>query len=206
VLLRPLSQEVILPNLCYIGGGGELAYWLELKSYFESQRVSFPILMHRDMALLMSQKQWLKAEKMHLTLDELFLDSSELINQKTRELSTLRIDFSKLKLTLHNQFAELNELASQTDPTFNGALKAQETKQLKGLEKLEKRLLKAEKKIHHEKLQRIIEFQQELFPGGGLQERIANFSELYLEYGEGFKSKLLDELNPLELEIKVMTF
>jgi bacillithiol synthase len=206
VLLRPLYQEVILPNLCYIGGGGELAYWLELKSYFESQRVSFPILMHRDMALLMSQKQWLKAEKMHLTLDELFLDSSELINQKTRELSTLRLDFSKLKLTLHNQFAELNELASQTDPTFNGALKAQETKQLKGLEKLEKQLLKAEKKIHHEKLQRIIQFQQELFPGGGLQERVLNFSELYLEYGDELKRKLLVSLNPLEFDCKTIVF
>jgi len=34
VILRPLYQEVVLPNLCYIGGGGELAYWLQLKSNF----------------------------------------------------------------------------------------------------------------------------------------------------------------------------
>ena len=32
--MRPLYQEVILPNLCYIGGGGEQAYWLELKAMF----------------------------------------------------------------------------------------------------------------------------------------------------------------------------
>ena len=31
VIARPLYQEVILPNLCYIGGGGELAYWLEFQ-------------------------------------------------------------------------------------------------------------------------------------------------------------------------------
>ena len=36
VIMRPLYQEVILPNLCYVGGGGELAYWLELKDYFVS--------------------------------------------------------------------------------------------------------------------------------------------------------------------------
>ena len=34
VIMRPLYQEVILPNLCYIGGGGELAYWMQLKDYF----------------------------------------------------------------------------------------------------------------------------------------------------------------------------
>ena len=38
VIMRPLYQETILPNLCYIGGGGELAYWLQLKSYFESEQ------------------------------------------------------------------------------------------------------------------------------------------------------------------------
>ena len=29
VIMRPLFQETILPNLCYIGGGGELSYWLQ---------------------------------------------------------------------------------------------------------------------------------------------------------------------------------
>lgn len=56
VLLRPLYQEVILPNLCYIGGGGELAYWLELKSFFESQHVTFPILLLRNSVLLATEK------------------------------------------------------------------------------------------------------------------------------------------------------
>ncbi|MFN3639683.1 MAG: bacillithiol biosynthesis cysteine-adding enzyme BshC [Flavobacterium sp.] len=206
VLLRPLYQEVVLPNLCYIGGGGELAYWLELKSYFESQRVTFPILMHRDMALVMTDKQLRKAQKLELSPEDLFLDTTTLTKLKTQQLSSLQLDFSELKTTLENQFKTLTQLASQTDPTFMGALQAQQTKQIKGLNALEKRLLKAEKKRHHEVLLRITQLQQELFPGGGLQERITNFSELYLEYGEGFKSKLLEELNPLELEVKVMIF
>ena len=45
VIMRPLYQEVILPNLCYIGGGGEMIYWLQLKSNFEIQNVTFPILL-----------------------------------------------------------------------------------------------------------------------------------------------------------------
>jgi len=28
-----LFQETILPNIAFIGGGGEMAYWLELKGF-----------------------------------------------------------------------------------------------------------------------------------------------------------------------------
>ncbi len=55
-LLRPLYQEVVLPNLCYIGGGGELAYWFQLKDYFKSMEVTFPILLLRNSLLLVPQK------------------------------------------------------------------------------------------------------------------------------------------------------
>ena len=47
VLMRPLYQEVLLPNLGYIGGGGELAYWFQLKSFFESQKIPFPLFSNR---------------------------------------------------------------------------------------------------------------------------------------------------------------
>ena len=46
VLLRPLYQESILPNLCYIGGGSEISYWLELKNCFDSIKLDFPILLN----------------------------------------------------------------------------------------------------------------------------------------------------------------
>ena len=41
--MRPLYQETILPNLAYIGGGAEVAYWLQLKEYFDQEKVVFPI-------------------------------------------------------------------------------------------------------------------------------------------------------------------
>ena len=56
VLLRPLYQETILPNLAYIGGGGELSYWLQLKTIFESANLRFPILIARNSFLLVDQK------------------------------------------------------------------------------------------------------------------------------------------------------
>ncbi|WP_333696335.1 bacillithiol biosynthesis cysteine-adding enzyme BshC [Flavobacterium sp.] len=204
VLLRPLYQEVILPNLCYIGGGGEIAYWLELKSFFESQHVIFPILLLRNSVLLATEKQATKADKLHLTWRDLFLNQQELFNQKTKLHSNFTIDFTPQKEALKKQFEGLHKIAKTTDKSFLGAVKAQEVKQIKGLENLEKRLLKAEKRVHHEQLNRILSLQNELFPNQSLQERKVNFSEFYVEFGEELIEKLLNELRPLEMEFKVV--
>jgi bacillithiol biosynthesis cysteine-adding enzyme BshC len=206
VILRPLYQEVVLPNLCYIGGGGELAYWLELKSNFEAHNITFPILLLRNSVVIASTKQAAKGSKLGICFGELFLNQQELISQKTKEVSKFSIDFTIQKEALENQFKELNAIALQTDKSFIGAVKAQEAKQIKGLENLEKRLLKAEKRVHTEYLKQIMDLQNELFPNQSLQERKLNFSEFYLEYGADLIQKLLTELEPLKQEFKVITF
>jgi bacillithiol biosynthesis cysteine-adding enzyme BshC len=205
VILRPLYQEVILPNLCYIGGGGELAYWLELKSNFEANNITFPMLLLRNSVLLATEKQAGKANKLDLTWTDFFSNQQELFNKKTKEFSEFIIDFSEQKEHLKKQFENLFQIANQTDKSFIGAVKAQETKQIKGLDNLEKRLLKAEKRIHADKLQRILLLQNELFPNQSLQERKINFSEFYLEFGSSLIEELLKELKTLSQEFKIIT-
>ncbi len=205
VILRPLYQEVILPNLCYIGGGGELAYWLQLKANFEANHITFPILLLRNSALLTSQKQAEKADKLNLSWNDLFINQQTLFTVKTAELSTFDLDFTPQKEFLSLQFAKLTEIAAQTDKSFIGAVKAQEIKQLKGLVNLEKRLLKAEKKVYTEKLERILLLQNELFPNQSLQERKANFSEFYLEFNDELIQKLVAQLDPLTANFTIIT-
>ena len=197
VILRPLYQEVVLPNLCYIGGGGELAYWLQLKSFFKSQQMLFPILLLRNSALLISQKQFDKIEKLDLALKEMFLPKHELEAVITKRVSEIDIDFSAQKEHLKDQFKQLYDLAKKTDKSFVGAVAAQEQKQLKGIAHLEKRLLKAQKRKLSDFVGRATALQEELFPNGGLQERTHNFSEWYLAYGERLLPMLFKELQPL---------
>ena len=205
VITRPLYQEVVLPNLCYIGGGGEIAYWLELKSSFEENNITFPMLLLRNSVLLATKKQAEKADKLELSWNDLFSNQRVLLDSKTKEFSEFVIDFSDQKEHLKKQFENLYMIANQTDKSFIGAVKAQEIKQLKGLDNLEKRLLKAEKRIHSEKLERIVSLQNELFPNQSLQERKANFSEFYLEFGNKLIEELLTQLNPLSQEFKIIT-
>jgi bacillithiol biosynthesis cysteine-adding enzyme BshC len=204
VIMRPLYQEVILPNLCYIGGGGELAYWLELKSYFESANIAFPILLLRNSVLIATQKQADKLDKLELTWADLFSKQPDLVDRKVQDYSELQLDFTEQKEFLKAQFEKLSALAEKTDLSFTGAVKAQELKQLKGLENLEKRLLKAEKRKHSDELSRITDLQNELFPGYSLQERKANFAEFYLEFDGKLLEELFTQLKPLEQEFNVV--
>lgn len=204
VITRPLYQEVILPNLCYIGGGGEIAYWLELKTMFETMQVPFPILLLRNSVLAITEKQYGKLEKMNIAIEDLFLKQHSFINKKIRSISNIDIDFSPQKQFLEEHFKALYAVAKQTDPSFLGAVQAQEMKQKKGLANLEKRLLKAQKRKLKDHVVRMTEIQNVLFPGQSLQERNLNFSELYLELGKDLIPVLIKTLEPLALQFTLI--
>ncbi|MFS4415135.1 bacillithiol biosynthesis cysteine-adding enzyme BshC [Maribacter sp. 2307ULW6-5] len=205
VIARPLYQEVVLPNLCYIGGGGELAYWLQLRGAFQEMEVPFPMLLLRNSALLITPKQKDKMQKLDVSLADVFLAQNSLINKKIRQISNIDIDFSPQKKALEKQFEALYALAEQTDKSFLGAVKAQETKQKNGLDHLEKRLLRAQKRKLADHVHRLAQLQDSMFPGKSLQERHLNFSEAYLEYGAELIPMLFNALNPLKQEFVVIT-
>ncbi len=205
VIMRPLYQEVILPNLCYIGGGGEMAYWFQLKENFDAQDVVFPILLLRNSVLIRSEKQLKKQQKLNVSNTELFLNRERFINKRVRQISNIDIDFSEQIQHLENQFKDLYDLANKTDKSFLGAVSAQDKKQINGLKHLEKRLLKAQKKKLADEVQRATDLLAQLFPNNSLQERTTNFSELYLEFGDRLIPELIKSLKPLQLEFTILT-
>ena len=198
VLMRPLYQETILPNLSYTGGGGELAYWLQLKSYFKNSKVDFPILMHRNSALLITEKQQKTLDALGLSACDLFLSDDELTAKVTNSLTQISIDLTPQKNHLKQQFQNLYKIASHTDASFYGAVAAQEQKQIKGLSNLEKRLLKAEKRKHAVQLEKALKLKAALFPQNTLQERHSNFSSFYSLYGPTFLKSLRADFQPFQ--------
>ena len=198
VIMRPLYQETILPNLCYIGGGSELSYWLQLKTYFQSEQINFPILLHRNAVLLINLKEQQKLDKLNVSVLNLFKNKQSLIDSQIKKISKFPIDFSVQKDNLKKQFLKFYDVANQTDKSFIGAVSAQEKKQIKGLEFLEKRLIKAEKKTQINYIRRLEEIQLKLFPNGSLQERFSNLSDFYIDYGDEFIERLKLELSPFQ--------
>lgn len=205
-LFRPIFQEVVLPNLVYVGGGSELAYWLQLGQAFTSFGLSMPMLKLRSSVLLVSDKQHRKLKSLGVSVPDLFLPPNELINRQVRQISNIEIDLSVLNTQLVEQFAHLYQLAKQTDPSFLGAVQAQERKQTKGLENLEKRLLKAQRKKLVDHVKRITELQQQLFPMGDLQERKVNFAEFILKHGDDCIPILMKHINPFQKDFVCLCF
>ena len=205
-LLRPLYQEVILPNLCYVGGGGELAYWFQLKDYFESVGVAFPVLLMRNSAVLANRKLEHTLKQLDVSVQDIFKKDTALTTWFVHKVSQITIDFSAQRAHLEKQFEHLYTLASQTDASFLGAVAAQQKKQTNGLNHLEKRLLKAQKRKHAAQIERLIALRGELFPDGNLQERTTNFSEFYLEYGTGLIPAIKENLKPLDGKFTIIYF
>jgi bacillithiol biosynthesis cysteine-adding enzyme BshC len=81
VILRPLYQEVILPNIAYIGGPAEIAYWIQLKDMFDHFKIPFPILLPRNFVIFISKGLNKKLKKLMIRAEELFKPDHELKNK-----------------------------------------------------------------------------------------------------------------------------
>ncbi len=204
VLIRTIFQEKILPNLAYVGGGSEIAYWLQLKNYFKKRKITFPILKIRTSVLIVKTKKIKNCKKLGISLSDLFQDYDQLSNYYIKKISKNSFDLSKMKNILNHNFDELFEISKKIDKSFLGALKAQQKKQIKGLENLEKRLIKAEKISKKDKLISLKKIQDELFPNKNLQEREINFSEFFVDYGEEFLDLIYDNIDPFNKKFTII--
>jgi len=189
-----------------VAGGGELAYWFQLKLFFDAAKIPFPILFLRNSALLLSQKTAQKAARLNITPQDLFLPRVDLINKKIRQISNIDLDLTALKSQLEIQFEQLEALVSATDRSFEGAVRAQKAKQTKGLDVLEQRLLQAQKRKLADQVQRMATLHESLFPNDSLQERQLNFAEFYVAYGPDFIPQLMEHLHPFELTFSLIEY
>jgi len=202
--MRPLYQEVILPNLCYIGGPSEISYWLQLKSFFDYHGVVFPIIFPRASILLVTPKMRKKIDKYSITENEIFIKKNDFINLNIKKHSDIDINLDYLKTVLKKQFKVLDNLVKKTDYSFLGAVNAQKKKQFNGIDKLEKRLLKAQKRKMVSMENDLKNIYKEIYPDDTFQERKINFIDIYLHYGDTFFKNLFLEIDLFEKKFLVL--
>lgn len=204
VVLRPLYQECILPNLAYIGGGGEIAYWFQLKSMFDDQQVPFPLLMLRNSVLLIPEKWRNRLADLDLKVEGLFKDLEQVKADFIKERFPADTNLGVYEEKLEDMFEQLKEIAELTDKSMIGAVNAQRQKQLNGLAKLRKKLIRAEKRRLSEQMEKIERVFYELFPSGGLQERHDNLSQYYADHGYQIIDELHQKLDPLDFRFTLI--
>lgn len=193
VVLRPCYQQFILPNLAYVGGPGELAYWLEYKAMFDELDLFFPALVPRQLVTIIDKSTDQKINKLGFSLDDVFESEGNLIKSYLSKNADIK-DLSSYKTEVDKLYSKLNEEAQQTDKTLSGAVEAEKQKVLNSINTIEQKINKAIKQKSETELNQIKAVKEKLFPGGVAQERVDNFSMYYSKWGKDFISFLKDNL------------
>lgn len=198
VVLRGLYQETLLPNLAFIGGGSEIAYWLELKNIFEYYGVPYPVLLLRNSFLIVEEKTRQLLEKLAIPVTTLFKDETLVMNDIIRERSDRQLSLSVQRTELDNLYEEIGKASGNIDITLVNHVKALQTRASKALENLEKKMIRAEKKRFEVQALQLNKLKTTLFPRGSLQERTENILPYYAREGKAFIHMLYKHSPALE--------
>jgi bacillithiol biosynthesis cysteine-adding enzyme BshC len=199
VILRPLYQEFILPNLCYIGGGGEMAYWLQFKGMFDQTEVPFPILKVRNSIQWFDKTTTKKINKLNLNTTDVFESIHEVKKQFVIENAEEELDFNELGQKTEILIQELEKSIIALDKGLEGYAKSESTKVQKQLDGVQQKLIRHQKKKNDDAMKQIDSIYDRLFPENGLQERYENMIPYLAKYGpKEFIQMVYDMTNPEE--------
>jgi len=204
VVIRCLYQETILPNIAFIGGGGELAYWLELKGIFDHYRIPFPVLVLRNSFLIVDAKTGGRFQKLGIVAADLFQDEPRLLNDIVRRHTPHRLELDDEKSRFRQLYEAIAGVAGSIDPTLAVHTRALETQAVDRIESLEKKMLRAEKRKFADLGRQLEGVYRQLFPGGNLQERTENFMLFYARWGSDFIRALYEHSLSLEQQFCIL--
>lgn len=195
VFFRPLYQEMVLPNVAFIGGAGELSYWLELKPLFDYYKVNFPALVMRSMAAILQPSAYNKLQKLNLQFADFFNDVELLVNEYVKQQTGSATSLDEQKLQLEEMYNAIAAKAEAVDVTLVQSVAAEKQKALTTLDNISGKMHKAEKRKQETAINQIRSIHAALLPNGGLQERTENFVSFY---SPAFIQECVQTLDPLK--------
>ena len=205
VILRGVFQETILPNVVFIGGGGELAYWLELKQVFAAAGVPYPVLLPRNSFGLIDAAGRSHFAETGLPLTMIFKTMHEQMNEIVRLHSSNQVSLEAELEQVNQLYRSIAQTAAQVDPTLQQHVQSLQIHALKKLEVLQKKLVKAEKRKFGEEKHRLQQVHEKLFPANSLQERVENMASWYGLLGKDLITILLHHSKGWEPAFGIIT-
>lgn len=205
VVTRPLYQEVILPDVAYIGGGAEVAYWLQYKSNFNHSKVFYPVILLRDSFLLLPEKRLNKLNQLGYSLTDLFKPIEDLINDYIRKFHSADFDLSGGIDSIRAKYDEILARVVSVDPSLDSMVNASSQKALNELRRIEDKLKKSLKEKNEQQLKLLRSLHDAIFPGSEFQERRLNIFDQPVPANE-FISSIVGCADCLDARVKVLAY
>jgi bacillithiol synthase len=169
VVLRPLYQEIILPNLMYVGGPAECKYWDQLKPLLEEELGISPIVMLRERAWLIPEKIIKKWEKANWPLSQWTWTSDQWDAHWKSRWKSFPSDQDRAQITALMDRWE--EEVRKEDSTLAPMIAGEKKKWLNGIEMIQSKVIKSRKQRDEVEGAWFQQWQQTAFPMSQLQER-----------------------------------
>ncbi len=205
VILRPLYQEFLLPNLCYVGGVGELSYWLQLKGVFESSQILFPLIQPRTSAVWIDTFSSQKIEKFNIKILDIFKPINDLKKKILLTNESDNLDFELIDFQINQIKTDFFEKAIRIDASFKSRVGAEFAKIEKQIENLKDQLERSVKSKHEKSLIGVEQIKNKLFPNNSLQERNVNFFQFCSDgnYSERLK-EIFDKIQVFSSDFLIL--
>lgn len=203
VVLRPLYQEMILPNLAYLGGPSEVVYWLQLKGVFDCFEVPFPVLLPRNFALIITEPIRKKIKQLELEDSQIFESFENWKKEFVKSRSQMDFELSEQREKLKSIFEETGDEAAALEGSLKEAFEAGKVRSLKILDLMSRKLRKAEEKRLEVEINRALAIREFTEPGGSPQERVVNMMQFYLA-DPNLIDHFLSCFDPLDFRMMVL--
>jgi len=186
VLLRPLYQQAILPNLAYIAGPTEFRYWFQTAEAFVQSQLYMPQLLLREAWLELPQSVWKKLHAWQLSLEEMGLPESEfqsLLASKLSDSMGKWVDFQRELVQIEERGSQM--LYSAQSPSLKDFKKDLNSTQKRWREAIELEKQKGLEAVYGKGVEeKMKEYRQRYFNWKLPVERSLNVLEWYMQNSE----------------------
>ncbi len=200
VFLRPVVQDKLLPTLGYIGGPGEVAYYGQMKSFYNVFDMKMPVIFPRLSATFIEPAIVRIFRELPFEVKDYQKRIEDLETEYAKKCENINIEtlFADWKKGIKDLEVFYSKPVKKIDETLAGTSKKAQAQYFNELDKLKGKTYQAVKKNEEIQIKRIRRIQRHLFPERNLQERTISGIYYMNKFGIDIWDRLLEQLNDEE--------
>lgn len=206
VLLRPITQDYLLPTGFYVAGPSEISYFAQVMPLYNKFGISEPVIYPRSSVTILEKNIKGVLEKYELNIEDIFVEEKLLNNRVLNQVADIRIDdlLNEDEHQIAKAMDNIKEKLFGIDPTLKDLSDKTYQKIKQGLDTIKSKAENAQERKHDVALRQIKKASISLYPNNNLQERELNWLYFANKYGIDIIKWIFDEVAINKFEHQVI--